>query len=378
MNRRHFMVASVAATLAALSAPPDLPQNSFSGFTGTNDISSLLAAQNQSAAAFGMNTIAEVLQNEIAAHNALMRTAVEELCEISTDRQRISGGGTLMEMVATDEYGRAPTQKQQANAQVAFPLTKYEGAVGWTRMWERQKTPADFARATIALQAAHRRLVLREIKKAIMLSANYTVTDDLVDNINLAVKRLANADGAPIAPGPNGEFFDGTTHTHYGANATLTPGAVDSHINTVVEHGNGARVRTYTSRSNEAAWRALTGFLAYQEPNIQVVLGVVDTPRLDRSRLDNKPIGTYAGSEVWLKPWMPANYSLTFDLDGPKPLVIREMVAGSMNLNLIAEIDIHPLRVQNSESIFGVGVWSRINGAMLYFAGGAYTDPVIT
>jgi hypothetical protein len=30
------------------------------------------------------------------------------------------------------------------------------------------------------------------------------------------------------------------------------------------------------------------------------------------------------------------------------------------------------------EAEFGVGVWTRTNGAMLYFGGTSYTDPTIT
>ena len=42
-----------------------------------------------------------------------------------------------------------------------------------------------------------------------------------------------------------------------------------------------------------------------------------------------------------------------------------------------ADEENHPLRAQFMEAIFGVGTWERTAMAVLYYAGGAYVDPVI-
>jgi hypothetical protein len=351
-----------------------------SGRTGTHDISSLLATRNQSAAAFGMDTIAEVVARDLEAHNTLMRDAVSEFAEITVDRQRISGASPAGEMKKVDEYGRAPTQKPAQNAQVGFPLDKFQYPIGWTKDWAEEKTPADVAQMAQNAELAHRKVILREIKRAIFLSANYQHVDDLVDNISFGVKRLANADSAAIPDGPNGETFDAATHTHYLANATLTTVFADALINTVVEHGHGGAVRVYINKAQEAAWRGLTGFSAYLDARL--TLGTqANQPatRLNITRMDNRPIGIYGAAEIWVKPWVPTTYALAFDADASgKPLVIRERVAGSMNLRLVAEIDTHPLVVDFRECKFGAGVWTRTNGAVLYTGGGAYVDPTIT
>ncbi len=36
-----------------------------------------------------------------------------------------------------------------------------------------------------------------------------------------------------------------------------------------------------------------------------------------------------------------------------------------------------PLQAQHMESEFGVAVWNRTNGGVLYFAGASYVDPTI-
>lgn len=351
-----------------------------SGRTGTHDINSLLAVRNQSAAQFGLNTIQQVLNADLDAHNTLMRQALGEFVEITTDRQRISGASGTTEMKRMDEYGRAPTQRHAQNAQVGFPLDLFAHALGWTRRWEKKRTPADFAQATINAEIAHRKRVLQEIKRAIFLSANYTHTDDLVDEISFGVKRLTNADGAPIPDGPNGEVFDGATHTHYLAGAALTTALADSLVNTVVEHNHGGRIRIYINKAQEAAWKALTGFQSYLLAQITpaTTAAVVTTPRLDASRTDNRAIGMWGAAEVWVKPWIPSNYAFAFDIEFPgKPVAVREDTDGSLNLRVVAEIDAHPLVAQYAEAIFGAGVWTRTNGAVLYTGGGAYVDPAI-
>jgi hypothetical protein len=348
--------------------------------TGTLDIGTLIAANNQSAAAFGLDTIERVLNADIAAHNVLMRQMLADLVDITQDRQRITGGSDIGDMTPVDEYGRAPTQKLGPNGQVAFPLGLYQFAIGWTRTWEQEKTPADYARATIAAEIAHRKRIINEIKRALLLSANYAFVDDLVDNIPFTIRRLTNADSQPIPLGPNAEVFDGTTHTHYLATAAFSATDANALINTVVEHGHGGQVRVYINKGQEAAWRALTGFQPYLDARL--VLGTqanqVGSPRLDLTRLDNRAIGIFGSAEIWVKPWMPSNYALAFDVAYPgKPLALRERVAGSMDLKIAAEIDAHPLVARYMESKFGLGAWQRTNGAVLYSAGGSYTDPVI-
>jgi hypothetical protein len=348
--------------------------------TGTQDINSLLAANFTSAARFGLDTIAQVLANDMAVHNEIVRQMVSEFLETTEDRQRITGASTTGRMIETDEYGRAPTQRPVLGSTVGFPLKKYQYPIGWTREWLEEKTPRDMALAQINAQKAHQLELERQVKRAIYPSANYAFPDHLVDGITLSVKRFSNADGVQIGDGPNGEVYDGTVHTHYIANATLTTAALTSVINTVVEHGFGGRVRVAFNAADEVTVRALTGFQPYIDARLTLNTAANQpNDRLDYTRLNNRPIGIYGAAEIWIKPWAIANYAFVWD-DGAvgKPLVLRERQPGSSGLSIAAEIDAFPLHAQYMVSKFGIGVWTRSNGAVLQFNNGTYVDPVIS
>ena len=350
--------------------------------TGTYDISSLLKVRFQSVKEFGLDTIRRVLEDDLAAHNIIMQDMVTEFCEVTTDVQRKYGSSASNDMAEVDEYGRAPGQKIATGATCGFPLRLFQFPVGWTEKWMEVRTPADMAQATIDAEKAHMRQIQRQIKMAIMLSANYTFNDFLVDKIDLAVKRLVNADSAPIPDGPNGETFNGATHTHYLARVggALAATDVTGLINTVVEHGFGGAVRIAINKADEATVRALSGFTAYQDPRL--ILGIsTNQPgvRLDISRLDNRAIGIFGAAEVWVKPWVPANYMICWDSANPnKPLAFRQRSAQSLQgLRIAATMSSFPLVAEFMEAEFGIGVWTRTNGAVLYFGGVAYADPAL-
>lgn len=346
--------------------------------TGTYDISSLLKARFQSVAEFGLDTIVRVLNSDLAAHNALVMEMVSEMCEVTTDRQRIYGTSANGEMQEVDEYGKSSTQKLLTGATVGFPLKMFQFNLGWTAKWLQTRTPADLATQVQSAQKAHLRRVQTEIKKAVFLSTNYTHVDHLVDNVSLSVKRLLNADSALIPDGPNGETFDGASHTHYTANAALDAAQVLASVNSVIEHGHGANVKLAINKTNEAAFRLLTGFVPYNLARVIPNVTAAHTDiNLDSSRLDNRAIGDFNGAEVWVKSWIPANYAWIWDAGDPnKPLAFRQRSQTALQgLRIAATNDDYPLYAQTMEAEYGIGVWTRTNGVAHFFNGGAYSDP---
>lgn len=346
---------------------------------GTHDISTLYAARFTSVAEFGMDTIIQVLAADLAAHNSLTMEMVRTLCGVTTDRQRIYGTAAEGEMYEVDEYGRAPTQVARPGDTVGFPLKLYQFALGWTRKWLQTRTPADLATAIVASQRAHVISLRTELKKSIYLSSNYAFRDHLVDNIDLAVKRLVNADGAAIPPGPNGEAFDGATHTHFNFEASLTAANLLTSIDDLVEHGHGGAVKMYISRTDEAATKALTGFEPYVDPRL--VYRQSDTARrtIDITRLDNRAIGIFGAAEVWVKPWAIADYAFIHDMAAAaKTLAYRQRASTVLQgLRIAAELDDYPLIARYMEAEFGLGVWTRTNGVVHFSSGGSYTDPTL-
>jgi hypothetical protein len=346
--------------------------------TGTHDIAGLLGNKQTSAAEYGLDNINEILQRDLAVHNGLVTEMVSEIAEVTEDRLRLAGTSDSGEMVQVDEYGRAPTQKPAVGANVGFPLRLWSYAIGWTRKWFQLHSPADMALATQAAQKAHRKAVLRDLKRAMFLSANYTFTDQLAaPKVELGVKRFTNADGQGVSEGPNGEVFDSSTHTHYLASASLTAGAVTSLVRTVQEHGIEGMLKLVISPTDRTAFEALTGFKPYPDPRINYVATDQNRQTIDIMRLDNLAIGTFGPAEVWVKPWAIANYAATYVANATsKPLAIRTR-NGSIALEIAANLPAHPLFAEYMESEFGTGVWTRTAGGVLFFAGGAYVDPNI-
>ena len=347
--------------------------------TGTHDMAFLLAAKDLSVVEIGVDTVAQVLAEDNANHNALVTEALSDLTVTSTDRQRRQGTSIDGDMLEADEYSRIPTQRATAGQLVGFPLRKYQFALGWTRDWERKRTAADFAIAQQAAQQADLRRIRFELMKAVFTPTNYTFTDVLVDQADIPVKALTNADSAAIQNGPNGETFDGATHSHYNANATLTAAAVQATIDDVVEHGYGGDVRVYINRADEAAFRALTGFVGYIDTRLTLNANANQPEsRLDVTRMDNREIGIFGAARVFVKPWIPANYLLAFDAaTTAKPLVMRQPTDGA-GLQVVADLETFPLRAQYMQREFGFGAWNRTNGAVLRFNNASYAAPTFT
>ena len=351
--------------------------------TGTHTIADLLdnAFSDTTVTEFGIDKLAEAIQADLDAHNARMQELVSDLAMITEERSTIYGTNDAMSMHKADEFSRGPTQKISVGSKVEFPLDKNQAALGWTYDYFKRATVQDIAKQQVAVRKAHVTAVINDVRSALFGSSNYTYVDRLRDSLSLGVKRLVNADSAAIPNGPNGEEFDASSHTHYLAAAALSNTNLLSLIDDVVEHGHGGSVKLYINRANESAVRALDDFTAYLDPRI-VPSTAADRarPTLDITRLDNRAIGLFGAAEVWVKPWVPANYYLAFDMADPrKPLAFRQSkVPAEQGLQLAGprRLEAHPLMADYYESYFGVGVWTRTNGAVLFVdAGGVYTDP---
>lgn len=347
--------------------------------TGTHDINDLLAVDFQTAEEFGLDDLARVLQRDLDAHNTVVNEAVKEMAEITTEKEGVYGTSADGEMQEVDEYGKAPTQKEEVGSRVAWPLRLFQYNLGWTAKYLQVATPADLAQSQLNAETAHWRAILRDIKRAIYGSANYTYRDHLINKALLDIKRFVNADGAGVPNGPNGETFDGATHTHYDANNGWAVTPLTNFINDVIEHGHGGAVKVAINKADETAVRGLSGFVAYPDPRI--VYRATDTPgqTLDISRLDNRAIGIFGGAEIWVKSWALDNYPFTWDSADPrKPLRFRQREQTTLQgLRLAADNKDYPLYVKFQEAEFGVGVWTRTNGAVLYVGAGTWADPVI-
>jgi hypothetical protein len=350
---------------------------------GTTTSSDTLASQFQTVAQFGEDRLWEQsIQPNLDAHNEIMDSLFMDLCERGTDRQRRYGTTDQMSMVKTDEMGRPDAMKVAPGAVAGFPMDEFAGTLQWTRKYFQNASVAEVTGQVTAMQDADAQRVILEVKRALFNPTNYTFDDYLVDHLSqipLSVRALLNADGLGIPPGPNGEVFDGTTHTHYLATASLVVANLTAALETVLEHYAAGEARIYINRAQEAAVSALAGFTPLQQVSIvpPTTAAAVYNPRLDRIQLYNRQIGVFAGAEVWVKPWVPANYIVVFMVNQPKPLFIRSRTADSNRLVIVAEDEKYPLRARTYAREFGVGVWNRTSAAVLYTASGTYAAPTL-
>jgi hypothetical protein len=351
--------------------------------TGTYTLDDLLAAQFATVRAieFGVDQLVAVLQADLEVHNSIMEDLLGEFADPTFDIFRRQGTSTDGSFVEVDELGRGPTQKIKAGQTVGFPLRKFQHPIGWTQDYQDRATVQDFAQSQVNAQKAHRRLVARELKRALYGATNYTWVDIYSPHaIDVPVKAFWNADSAGIPDGPNGEVFNGATHTHYIGSATLTTAAVDSTINTIVEHGFGSRIRIYINKADQAAWQALSGFQAYviADLTLGTGAGIPTNANLDTTRLDNRAIGRYGAAEIWVKPWAIANYAVALSSGSDqKPLAWRRDTVRP-GLYTAAQLNQFPLIAEYMQAFLGFGVWNRGNGAVLQFNNASYTTPTIT
>jgi hypothetical protein len=349
--------------------------------TGTYVIADLLENQQTTVADLNEQELAAALNRELDAHNALTNDFVDGIADRVTDRIQMVGAGETTEFMEADELARVPTQKPAVGANFGIPMLKYDYATGWTQSYFEMASVADFARKSIQTQMADLANLLRQAKRAIYLSANYSIVDEYqTPAATLAVKRLANADSFAIPMGPNGQTFDTSTHTHYTAEASLSAAGLLAAVNTVREHFVGANLQIDINSADEAGVSALTGFKAFTEEGVQLGTGQVATQRLSGANSGNRAIGRFGEATVWVKPWAIDNYALVrVTTPGLRPLGYRQPVeARRRGLRLLANLNTHPLHADYFSRLFGFGVKNRVAAAVHYFANGTFADPTIS
>lgn len=354
---------------------------------GTNAALDTLAALNNTLVAdIGEDTVWNEIQRALEIHNSITNEMMGEFVERSTDQLRRYGGTDSMAMDELDEFGRADAQKITAGATVGFPLRKYGVSVQWTRTYLLEAMASEIVANATAAMDADVKAIQREVKRALFLPTNVTFLDRLVANLSLPVKRLVNADSMPIPQGPNGEAFTASSHTHYLFTAGVAIAAADltALVLAVAEHTNTGQVVVNINAAQETAVRALTGFVPVTPTFVTPATSAAAiVQQYDTTSLGDRLIGYYGGNyaEVRVKPWVPAGYLHAWIRGGPTPLVMRTRRAGSGDLQLVYEDETHPLRARGWEREFGVSVWNRTNGAVLFVdagAAGSYVAPTIS
>ena len=348
-------------------------------YTGTHTLEDLKQIKDRTIVQFGLADIQNIVRADLASLNGVLRDMMAPYATQTTMREMADGTGNILQgvMEKADEFSRVRTQKDGRPGKIGLPMDKYQYAVGFTADFLDQAPVAELATRVLGAQRAYINANLKGLKAALFLPTNSTFSDYLVDDMDLGVKALYNADGTVPPLGPNAETFDGT-HSHYLGSATLTTTALDALIVTVAEHNSNADVILHINVAQEATVRALTGFIPAVDPRISLGANaaVAVTP-LALGNRGNRLIGYYNGAAVWIKPWVPASYVAGIDVNAPsKALAMREPVeAGKQGLRQVATNIAYPLQADYWEARFGYGVYSRGAAAVLYIGNATYTAP---
>lgn len=355
---------------------------------GTNTTLDSIRSVTDTVAGFGEDRIFDAVQRELDIYNAQVQEALGVFVETTQDRLRRYGSQSYMTMKRVGQGGAPPAQKSVLPGyNIGFPLEEWQLAIQWTKLAFERLPARQIARDVDTATLTDRKNVMWVFKTVLFTPTNRDLVDERTDMpaLNIPVKALLNADGGTIPRGPDNEVFDGTIHTHYSATAAFVAADLTALGLNVTEHYADGDMYYYINRAQEATVSAFTGFYAYQtDPQINPAITSVTTDVNGvavqrRYRLNNRPIGRYAGGEVWIKPWVPANYVVAVNGAAPaKPVVMRTFDATSGNFRLVYEDDTKPLRAQFMAREFGMGAWERQAVAILYTGGGAYVTPTFT
>lgn len=350
------------------------------GKFGTLSVLEDLAGMTNESVINNEQMLADRASQALAVHNALFEDMASDYA-IFTDKPQLPYGGSDAAIIQElDEWGAADASKAGAVTNVGIPLRIYGSTVQWTRTAFENMSVAEFAAQLDAHAAADIRNFYAILRRVLFTNTNTTgYSDRLQSKLTYDLKALLNADGAAIPDSPSGTSFDGSSHTHYNANATLTQAAVIANIEDVVEHGVSGSVQVHISKADEATVRGFADFSPYLDARVTVLSGVVGNQALDVSNPDNRAIGVLGGAEIWVKPWVPQNYSVAVDVGGAeKPLAIRTRtgsLTGSGAFRMVADHEHYPLRARNMGREYGVSVVGRHKAAVLRSNNASYAIP---
>lgn len=369
---------------------------------GTHALKDLLASS-QTIQDYGEARLLDDLRGAFDTHNTAVNEMLTPLVAFTNERLEPYGStfsGTRVRGYRVDEAGAVDVQRARnaivSESNIGYPLDRWQFAWGFTRDYIETATVADAAQRTIAVQQGDLDRIEYELKNAFFNPvSNLTYRDYLIDQLLIPIRRLANADSHQLPLGPNGQVFNGATHTHYVGRVGGAVAAADitALINNVIEHGVVGPVRILIPMSMEPTIRAMANFYPFQP--IEIVNAETFpqmrnpgplVPTVNPPNPENMNIGRWnAVYDVWTKPWIYDNYIVVLDY-GKKPIRWRSRqnpsaafgAQGRAALRVVGELEMFPLRAEWAEREFGMSVGDRVAAAILYAGGTSYVMPTIT
>jgi hypothetical protein len=344
-------------------------------------------------AAFGIDEVFNIIDRDLAYHNELvMNELIPAFCATTDQQEEVSGAMDAMTVEEIDEFGRPDAQKAAAALALGFPLSSYGRSIQWTWDYMQITSPSELAKQFDSLKNADLVGVKNNIVSRIFNPFNNpNYVDRKINNRKYTIYAFYNADGMFVQPGPEGQQFDPTTHTHYmvSGGATLTAANINALITNVLEHGRVGRLYLQINRAQEADIRALNGpgeFVPYVPVNIRQPLDAMYATdiALNQDTPEDREIGVWGPAIVQVKPYVPVGYldSVDTGAGSMKPLAYRTRPNGALaDLGFRGQHDPDdfPLLADTMARDYGIGVWQRQMAAVMQITTNAsYTPPVLS
>lgn len=374
--KKMFFLGHIGALLA--SAASATPRRL--GPTGTYDLEWLRNQRTNRLNTLSQAELERVVTTELAAHNRRAEQMIAPYAVRVDRRDGVDATGSLLTgtMTRVDEYGRARTQTTGRPGDTAFPLERFQFAVGFTADFFRKRTGADLVASLENAQAAHRKQLVAEIRDRLFSPFNYDFQDFLTDGKVINVKALYNNDGSTPPDSPNLVSF-GSTHNHYLGFVGWTADNFRALINAVREHTDSGQVEAHIAATNEGDVRNFEGFAPAQDIEVTVNANTsVATRSLDTRNTTNRFIGRFDGVSVFVKPWVFDDYACAVDVSDPVLGIRHPDDREDEGLRLVGQITTFPLQSDYFGAEFGIGVRRRGGAAIADFGAttpGVYRDP---
>jgi hypothetical protein len=298
---------------------------------------------------------------------------------LTVTEEKIKEGLTQnqMQFQRATEYGRPDRQRiTQAEVERFIPIEDFSLGVGFTRKYLALATASQVALQVDEATRADQELIIRSILQQIFR----------IENLGAGgiYKAFWNNDGQ-VPP----RFADTTflgTHTHYLTSAALDLAAVTALKLKLTEHGYDTSRELWINVAQEAAVRAITGFVPIQDRDLRLIANTnpINATNIPFALVDpTQFIGALLGFRVRVYSWVPAGYVFAYDAANTglrKSLAWREYpVASLRGLQLFNEDPGSSFPLVNSffARNFGLCALDRSNGALLQVTGGGYTTPTI-
>lgn len=342
---------------------------------------------------YGEDRVYEQLMEDLAIYNRVNAQLDAAYCDRGTDLLDGAGAVQIGVMQELDAEGVADPQKGQKPANLGWPLRKFGHGHSFTAAFLKRAAMKDINSAFSNAQLAHQATWKLALRTALFYPTNSSWRDQHGPNPNLTlpVKASYNADGFPVAIGPEGQTFDADTHTHYAYvdSTTLTEALVSACVDNLREHnGMGELVQiSIPSGAAETAMRTFVGFERMQYPGL--ITSIAETRAMGTLSMEtttNRRIGMWNGCEVWVREWVPSASSTGWihvysaGAKTVKPLYIRESDADPPGMFPEYELGKFGLNFKHFASYFGIAFRNRQNSVLGYWASGAaaYVAPTLT